>query len=241
MLKELWQNLLDLIFPRHCVCCGKSNPCDGYGHLCAKCRNAPFSKQVNRCKKCAEIVAGDVPLQTCAKCDTLDFSFDSAKVACEYADAGRILILELKYQRASFLAKDIAKIISESEGFVEYFKDSVLVPVPLHPKKYRKRGYNQSEEICKAILKQNPNLNISLSKMLRRKKATPTQTALTRDAREKNVRGAFELRKTSLPRNSKIIILDDVMTSGATLNECAKVLKKSKFTSVGVFAFCRRS
>ncbi|MBO6101801.1 MAG: ComF family protein [Opitutales bacterium] len=240
-LQNFLRGALDFLFPRHCVNCGKSNPNDGYGHLCAECRNAPFARPVNRCLRCAEMVGAAAPVFRCAACENSDFYFDAAKVACEYSGAGAALVRELKYKNAPYIARDIAKIISESAGFAEYFKGAVLAPVPLHKRKMRKRGYNQSAKICAEIARQNPNLNIAVAEILRRKKFTQTQTALDKDDRTKNVKGAFEIAKNNLPKDSKIIVLDDVMTSGATLNECAKVLKRAGFKSVRAFAFARRS
>jgi competence protein ComFC len=105
--------------------------------------------------------------------------------------------------------------------------DSIFVPVPLHPKKVRLRGFNQAEIIADGISGEKHRV---LSDYLIRKRETPTQTRLNRDERIKNVSGAFEINKRRNDGNSKdkkIIIVDDVMTSGATINEAALTLKKS--------------
>lgn len=234
--------ILDAVFPRHCITCGAPNPPGKFRYLCGECASGPFAHQAARCRRCAEIVGGSVDVSGCAKCDGADFFFSAAKVACEYASSGRDLVLELKYRGGLHVARDMATICSASAGFAEYFRGAVLVPVPLHRSRLRSRGYNQSEVLCREIARANPGLGIEVSRILERRKATGTQTALTRDERAANVRGAFSLSaRCSASRDAHLIVVDDVMTSGATLNECAKVLRRAGFSSVRVFAFARRS
>lgn len=232
---------LDLIFPRHCISCGKPNPGGKYDYLCEDCANGVFSHQLPRCRRCAEIVGGEIALSRCAKCEGQSFYFDESRVACEYADAGRDLVLELKYRGGVWVAKDIAKLCAKLADFEEYFGGAVIVPVPIHSSRRSKRGYNQSAKIAEALRSTFPNLNLRVCELLKRTRSTPTQTLLSREDRASNVRNAFKLRENSLPKDSKIIVLDDVMTSGATLNECARMLKKSGFERVRAFAFARRS
>ena len=106
----------------------------------------------------------------------------------------------------------------------------------------RKRAYNQSEVLCGAVAKLYPELNLRVENLLLRKKFTPTQTALSKNERIENVRGAFAVKGgLNISKNAKIIVADDVMTSGATLNECAKTLRRAGFENVSAFAFARRS
>lgn len=237
---KIIEKFLDLIFPRHCIHCGKENPNDGYKYLCADCANASFITQIERCKRCAEIVY--LPSDICSKCATDKLYFENALVVCEYAEAGRNLALELKYHNGLYVAEDMARLLAKVKNFEEYFKDAILVPTPLHLKRMRKRSYNQSEVLCRAIAKIYPQLNLKVENLLLRKKFTPTQTALSKEERIENVKGAFVLNgKIDVAKDARIIIVDDVMTSGATLNECAKTLRKVNFKDIRVFAFARRS
>lgn len=233
--------LLDFIFPRHCISCGKINPDGGYKYLCKNCADGVFSHQLMRCKKCSEIVGGNIAVSRCAKCEGKILYFDQSRVVCEYVDAGRDMVLELKYKGGIWVASDIAKMCEKLSDFNEYFKDAIIVPVPIHSSRKSKRGYNQSTKIARAIILNFKDLNIRMSEILRRVKSTSTQTALSKQERELNVKNAFKIRQNSLSKDANIIILDDVMTSGATLNECARILKKSGFKNVKVFAFARRS
>ena len=116
-MKRALGKILDFIFPRHCLVCGKMNPAGAYKYLCEPCANAPFALQIARCKKCAEIVGGDVSPHGCAKCETENFHFEEALVACEYASAGRELVLELKYHSGLWVADDIVTLIAETRAF----------------------------------------------------------------------------------------------------------------------------
>ncbi len=237
---KIFEKILDLIFPRHCISCGKENPIGEFKYLCEDCANKPFILQIERCKRCAEIVS--LSCETCAKCVNDDLYFDRALVVCEYADAGRNLVLELKYHKGFYVAQDMARLLNRVKNFDKYFENAILVPAPLHSKRLRKRSYNQSEVLCRAIAKVYPQLNLRVENLLLRKKFTPTQTALSKKERIENVKGAFSVKKNSkIAKDAKIIVVDDVMTSGATLNECAKTLKRAGFTNVKAFAFARRS
>src|SRR5262249_30867692 len=111
------------------------------------------------------------------------------------------------------------------------FTAEVIVPVPLHRSRERERGFNQAELIAKQL-----GLPVE-TKLLRRRKKTPTQTGLSRSERVRNLSDAFELQVTVPGR--KVRFVDDVMTTGATMNEIAKVLKRGKAERVEVLTFAR--
>ncbi len=135
----------------------------------------------------------------------------------------------------------IAKKNSELEDFI---RNAILVPIPLHNIRALHRKYNQSELIANMLTKGFPDTNSRTLNLLKRTKNTPTQTTLDRISRSANIKNAFTLKESKelllLPKNTKIILVDDVMTSGATLSECAKVLKKSGFKNVSAFTFAKR-
>src|SRR3989344_7225576 len=118
--------------------------------------------------------------------------------------------------------------VAKNQGLAEYFSDFVLVPVPLHRKRHNWRGFNQAELLSGAL---SVSLNIPLNKTLvSRRKATKPQVKLSALERKRNVENAFAL--SGNPANKKIILVDDVITSGSTLNELAKLLKKHKASEV---------
>jgi ComF family protein len=112
-----------------------------------------------------------------------------------------------------------------------------LVPVPLHPARRRERGYNQAELLAKAMAAETGFPIIAHE--LRRIRATPSQTKLDRHARAENVKDAFALAKDLSFTGLKILLVDDVYTTGATLNECARMLREAGAASVFALTFCR--
>ena len=117
---------------------------------------------------------------------------------------------------------------------MEYIRDAILVPVPLHPVRLRERGFNQSERIAEMLARCSGN-TARVDRLLVRNKYTTSQTHLNRATRSQNVKNAFALaRDTVLDSKSLFIIVDDVFTTGSTLNACAKVLRNAGATRLKV-------
>lgn len=150
------------------------------------------------------------------------------------------MVKELKYHKGLYVLPDVAKIFAQNSGYFEFVDNAYLVPVPLHGKRLKKRGYNQSRKIAEILAKQNPSIRGVLD-LLARIKDTPTQTMLDRQNRVQNVKNAFAVKENALcDKNAKLVLLDDVMTTGATLNECAKTLKKAGYKNVSAMCFAKR-
>ncbi len=239
------RKLLDFLFPRRCLVCGAVNPDGKYDYVCPECEGEIHMMRGGHCLVCAEIVgmpdAPNVPF--CAKCAEHPPAFRRGMAVCVFDGAARELVHELKYKSTPAAVNDIA-LIAKSHGEVAgYLKDSILVPVPLHRSRRRQRKYNQSELIARALAKNFAAENVKICGMLARIRKTGTQTMLDREARAKNIKGAFKCIKRkceSVPKNARIVLVDDVMTTTATLSECAKELKKSGFKDVYAFAFAKR-
>jgi len=136
------------------------------------------------------------------------------------------IIHSIKYSNKFAIGKRLGEIIAEKCGEeIKSWKIDFIVPVPLHHLKKAKRGYNQSFYLSKGLGK---GLNIPVEQnVLKRAKFTQTQTALSLVERQENVGDAFKARKIKLVKDKNILIIDDVITTGATVNECARVLKKA--------------
>lgn len=136
------------------------------------------------------------------------------------------IIHSIKYSNKFGVGKRLGEIIAEKCGEnIQGWNIDLIVPIPLHQLKKVNRGYNQSFYIAKGLGK---NLNIKVNQnLLKRIKFTQTQTALTLAERQENVENAFEVRKKLSVKGKKILLVDDVITTGATVNECAKVLTNS--------------
>ncbi len=163
---------------------------------------------------------------SCRKCEHL---FDFARSALIFTHPLREIIHHLKYADRVSLAKPLGSILRECYQR-EGFKGSLVIPVPLHRARERERGFNQAELIASGLrLPTN-------SRLLRRRKNTPSQTGLTRNERKRNLAGAFEV--TSCIRGS-VILVDDVYTTGSTMNEIARTLKRAGAERVEVLTVAR--
>jgi len=242
----VWKKILDFVFPRQCVFCGKINPQGKYEFVCPDCIPTIRLLDGARCTVCSEPVGpGDMPnIHGCPKCAAHNYAFGQTLCLCAFDGAPREMVHELKYRRGVHILRDIAKIAKDFPRLEEYLKGAVLAPVPLHHFRALRRKYNQSELIAKTLADTFPNAGISVKPLLRRTRSTPTQTTLDRHKREANVKGAFSFRavkvNAALSRDTRIIIVDDVMTSGSTLSECARILKKEGFKNIDAFAFAKR-
>ena len=200
------------------------------------CRN-DLPKVENACKACALPMKGNIESDFCGQCISQKTYVDYAENLFHYENPIDYLIGQMKFQQqlssAAVLA-DLFKIHIENCSLDNGLPDLIL-PMPLHKKRLAKRGFNQTLEIIRPLAK---SLKIPLAlDLASRNKETKTQTHLTKQQRRKNVSGCFTLlNKTSAVH---IVIVDDVVTTGATTNELAKLLKKSGVEKVSVWSLAR--
>ena len=211
---KLFTNIFDFFLPRICPCC-KTKLSSSEDCICSDCfRNI----------KIAENELLKVEYERDFKSKGFISDFTSAFVF-EKDKELQTLVHELKYNKrflnAVFLGKQIAEL---RKSIIAEWEIDLIIPIPLHRLKLAERGYNQAYYISKGL---SESLNIPLkSKAIKRKKFTQSQTKLTRKEREDNLTGAFELlnRSRRIINKKNVLIIDDVITTGATTNECAKVL-----------------
>ena len=215
-----------------------------YMHICESCKETLRLLTGARCTKCSEPIGpSTLPnVNGCAKCIDRKFAFDKSLCLCAFDGAGREIVHTLKYKTGTYTLGDIEKIAAKIPETELFLHNAILVPVPLHITRTIKRHYNQSELIAEAVAKTYPNSNTKIAKILKRTRRTTTQTSFDKEERADNIKGVFATTKTAdkIDREANIVIVDDVMTSGATLSECAKTLKKAGFKHVSAFAFARR-
>ena len=146
---------------------------------------------------------------------------------CLAKRTGRQLIHNLKYNHGSYLINDLQSIIRQLPHLEKICQDAIFVPVPLHPTKFRERGFNQSQTIAQ-VLQKTLKTNIQIQNPLIRTRFTQSQTTLSKEQRKLNIRNAFALDPNiKLDFDKKYILVDDIFTTGSTANACAKVLKKA--------------
>lgn len=231
------KNLFDLFFPRTCIDCGRAVENSEYDYLCRACSEKLTLSTPPNCNTCGYPFLSDwIISKHCPHCTDLNPAFNKGHTLFLAKGVGRKMIHSLKYKNGLFVLSDIRKIIKKLPHLKPVIKNAILVPVPLHRTKLRERGFNQSSHFAQLI----HSLFIEeteVASVLVRKKFTPSQTNLSRDERGTNVKNAFELApKIKLDFNKKYILLDDVFTTGNTLNECAKVLKRSGIKSIELLA-----
>ena len=232
------QPLLDLIFPRVCGGCG-GRADDLSGHLCWDCQaQLPFIHPPF-CAHCGDPVEGRVDEAfTCHSCDDLQPAFDYARSVLRYRGPVQRLIQDFKYHAAHWLAPDLVRLLAAGLQTVpEFGEPDVICCVPLHRVRQRMRGYNQAALLAHGLARSidKPFIN----NVLERNRQTGTQTHLTAHERVANVRGAFGIRRPALVEGRAILLVDDVMTTGATVSECARVLKAAGVVRVNVLTVAR--
>lgn len=183
----------------------------------------------------------------CGTCRTETHYFDKARSLGKYEGVFKEALVSYKYKGRRELLKDFIKIYLQSQYnyyFIPRKKDvdkihgmDFILYVPLHKKKLRERGFDQAFLIAREISKLS---NIPLkADLLFKKKETPPQAALKKQVRIKNLKGAFDVRDSSSLKGKNVLLVDDVITTGVTVNECSKVLKENGADRVDVFTLAR--
>src|SRR5439155_22666788 len=183
-------------------------------------------------EKCSEPFEGSITSAfTCANCAHRTLHFEAAVAAYRGRGVVRHIIHEFKYGRQIHLRHLVARwlraALDDERLHGNHF--DVLVPVPLHPARQRERGFNQARLLSELLSAQ---ISLPSKLHLERIRYTTTQTALDRSERMENLHNAFRLRKNADVRGLRVLLIDDVLTTGSTLSECARVLKRAGAFSV---------
>lgn len=235
-LRESLAPLLDLIYPPRCPLCGAA--IGGQTGLCAGCWAELAIPGEPACVACARPFGDAVPQgATCAPCLAAPPRHDGIAAATLYNDASRKLVLSLKHGNRIALAPMMAALMTAKLAMVG--PDWIVVPVPLHRWRLWKRGYNQAAELARQITKRT-GARLEVDALLRRK-ATPSLGGLGKLARKRALSGAIEAHPNRLARikGAKVVLVDDVLTSGATSVACVSTLKRAGAETVVVACFAR--
>jgi ComF family protein len=215
MLEKLWENFLDLLFPPHCVNCGKIGI-----FLCEDCSGKILQVKSQTCPTCNRISKTGTTCPSCRRKSSLNG-------AISYGYFKDPILKEIihgyKYQRIGALSKTLASFLVDLIREEEVTFD-VVTFVPITKVRESWRGFNQAELLAKEITRE---FEVPLVKLIKTKE-TKTQVGLTRKERLKNVSGSFRILKPANLAGKKVLLVDDVITTGTTLSECAKILKKAR-------------
>ena len=227
---RILQALTSLFYPATCVAC--SGNVGDSEYLCASCRSRAPRIVPPFCAKCSEPFPGAIT-QTfnCANCEHRILHFDCAVAAYRSRGLVRKLVHEFKYAKQRHLRYPVAEWLHEtlSDPRLRERHFDLIVPVPLHPARERERGFNQAAVLAELLAQ---SVAAPVRPVLERVRYTTTQTAHDRAERMENLRDAFRLRKNRDVRDLRVLLIDDVLTTGSTLSECARVLKAAGAISV---------
>jgi ComF family protein len=222
--ERLGEGLLGLLYPGRCEICSAANPLMGLA-LCAACASklaAGLTEE--RCPRCASLRS---PLfagrERCQSCRPLALPFDRALAAADWHGPMSQLVVGLKFRRRKYLAPTISRYLAAMVARSGLRFDAV-VPVPLHWTARLLRQFNQTELLAESLSKR---LRLPVRKALNRRRYTPSQRNFSRSERFLNVHGAFGPgMEAHVVKGRSILLVDDIMTSGATAAECARTLKR---------------
>ena len=237
-MAHLWQTFLDLVYPRVCEGCGGPIGPELH-HICWDCLAGLTYVADPYCSICGDPVDGRVDHAfVCFNCSQTAPHFDMARSAVRYRGLMKDFLRDFKYNNALWLRRDLVRLLVSCLS-VDFDMDRIdaVTFVPLYPTKQRHRSFNQAELLAERLAKciRKPLLKGCLRKV----SSTSTQTHLTAHERAANVRGAFEARRASRLEGRGLLLVDDVMTTGATVNECARSLKSAGAQSVFVVTVAR--
>ncbi|MBM4142492.1 MAG: ComF family protein [Lentisphaerae bacterium] len=238
MQLPLLHHLLDLVYPRTCAACGRE-PGRGGRHVCWDCRTRMDILGGALCRVCGDPVEAETGHAfTCSSCAGHRPHFDLARSAARYRRPLNAVLQAFKYRSMACLAADLTPLLAACVG-VHYgrVRFDALTYVPLHRLKERERTYNQAGLLARALSRLNGFPPVA--NCLRRVRPTPTQTGLSAFQRRANVRDAFRVTMPEWIRGRTVLLIDDVMTTGATVNECARVLRKAGASGVYVATVAR--
>jgi len=229
------------LLPADCLVCRGPLPAEHEGGVCLPCWRSFRRLEGPCCRRCGEPVfafehPAPTPAYLCDECRRRLRPFDRCRSAGVYDGALREAIHRVKYDGEKVLARRLGLWLARSLSG-ETMEVDLVAPVPLHPRKVRERGYNQSELLSTAVASAARLPHVS--RLLLKTAPTRSQTSLGRQDRRKNLRGTFALATGAGIRAARVLLVDDIYTTGCTVEECARVLRRGGAHAVRVITLAR--
>jgi competence protein ComFC len=227
-----------LLYPPTCVHCDA--PLASGEYLCADCSDLAERVAAPFCATCSEPFSGEIDgAFSCPNCRLRHFAFECAVSAYRGRGLVRDLILRFKYRQEYYLRRLLGTWLAAAldDERIRHRPADAIVPVPLHPRRQRERGFNQAAALGLCLSRES---GLPVWPALRRVRFTETQTHLSRAQRLRNLRGAFAAVPRWSVAGAHLLLIDDVFTTGATVDECARVLRQAGAASVRVVTVARR-
>lgn len=214
---KILERALDLIFPPICGFCGKVD----IKYICRDCFKIVNSIAVNKVD------------------NYYNKYFTKHLYIFKYEEIIREKIIDYKFEGKGYLYRTFAEAILMNKENIEFIKQyDLLVPIPIHKKRKRQRGYNQSELIAKVIVDEIKNIKLQTN-ILKKDKNIAPQSTLRKKDREKNIKDVYGIINSEKIKNKKILLLDDIFTTGSTANECSKVLVEAGCKEIGIITIAK--
>ncbi len=209
--------VLDFIFPPVCGICLKTSK----NYICEDCIELIKFKSLNKIDRYN------------------DRYFKEHLYILKYEGIIRQRLLDYKFKEKSYLHRSFSEMILNSKKNIEFIKKyDVLIPVPIHKDRMKIRGYNQSELIAKDLVHEIKNIKLENNVIIKNKNIV-AQSLLNKKQRENNIKHVYQIKSAEKIINKKVLLLDDIYTTGSTLNECSKVLKEAGCKEVGVITIAK--
>jgi len=222
---------MDFLFPKQCLKCG-----DFGEYVCKDCFGRFIDiRRSQQCHVCKTAIVEGFVHEKCEQHTDLD----GVLVCLDYTDLAERLITEIKYNLYFGIAKYVSGFyLDKAKSLIRSIqRDSLFVPVPIHKKRHFKRGFNQTELISRNL---SHSLEVEYSNLIKRTINTRTQVGLSKKQRQENLLSVFEVGKLSpMNANKKVILVDDIMTTGTTLEMCADALRKQGFPKIYAIVMTR--
>jgi ComF family protein len=236
-LGPLFRGMADLCFPAACLVCGQRLPTSRPPLFCSSCRPELRFPESPLCACCglpfSSAAGGD---HLCAGCLN-GRQFSRARAVFLYTPGIARAIYTLKYGKTMAGLTSFRFFFSERQPSLVLTPPDLIIPVPLHPARLRERGFNQAQLLAGIFFpERRQTLHLAL---LQRLRATPPQTGLTGELRRRNVKGAFRVTAPEQVAGRTVLLIDDVLTTGATVEECAMVLQRAGAGDVQVLTLAR--
>lgn len=230
---------LNLFYPAVCQFCREQRATYHESYVCDDCRDKVRVIDGAFCSRCGIPYDGAITeVFECGECKDVDLKFDSARAAVRVNAFILDVVHRYKYGRALWLEKFLGEyLVQAAEPALRKEHWDFIVPVPLHSVKQREREFNQAERLARYL---GGAIGIPVNAgILKRITPTQSQTTLSREERAENVRKAFALRRAVDLQGARIVLVDDILTTGATTSACAGVMKKARASAVQVWTVAR--
>ncbi len=209
--------IINIFYPNACGICGIISKYD----ICPKC-----IAKLNDIKQCKKHIY-------------LTKNFTDAMYIFKYEDLVRECFIKYKFGEQNYRYKAFANFMIKDKKICGFLKKyDIIIPVPISKKRKKQRGYNQSELIIKECTKLDESINVYMN-ILYKTKNTKPQSTLNKEQRKMNLQGAYEVKNSNHITNKKVLLFDDIYTTGSTLEECAKVLRQAGAFEISVLTLAK--